>query len=175
MKLRWKRGIAVLLTAVMLLSMPGGLELTAAAVETVQEAEQSAVQLADNEYELTFASYGQTVTGYTGTPVDVVVPDGVTAIGSGAFQSCESLISITLPDSVETLEASAFSGCTALESVTFAKRRHQLGVQNIPEQRADHGHLSRGYDGSAGGAVYGERFGIRGDSRRSAVHWPLIV
>lgn len=127
MKLRWKRGIAVLLTAVMLLSMPGGLELTAAAVETVQEAEQSAVQLADNEYELTFASYGQTVTGYTGTPVDVVVPDGVTAIGSGAFQSCESLISITIPDSVETLEASAFSGCTALESVTFGSGLKTIG------------------------------------------------
>ena len=75
MKLRWRRGIAALLSAVMLLSMPGGLEFTAAAVESTQEAEQSAVQLVDNEYELIFTNFGRTVASYTGTPVDVTVPD----------------------------------------------------------------------------------------------------
>ena len=97
MKLRWRRGIAALLSTVMLLSMPGGLELTAAAVESAQETEQSAVQLVDNEYELTFTNSGRTVASYTGTPVDVTVPDGVTTIGGATFQNCQSLRLISVP------------------------------------------------------------------------------
>ena len=122
MKLRWRRGIAALLSAVMLLSMPGGLELTAAAVESAQEAEQSAVQLVDNEYELTFTNSGRTVAGYTGTPVDVTVPDGVTTIGGATFQNCQSLRSITLPASVTSISRYAFDSCSNLQTVTFAAR-----------------------------------------------------
>ena len=122
MKLRWRRGIAALLSAVMLLSMPGGLELTAAAVESAQETEQSAVQLVDNEYELTFTNSGRTVAGYTGTPVDVTVPDGVTTIGGATFQNCQSLRSITLPASVTSISRYAFDSCSNLQTVTFAAR-----------------------------------------------------
>lgn len=122
MKLRWRRGIAALLSTVMLLSMPGGLELTAAAVESAQETEQSAVQLVDNEYELTFTNSGRTVASYTGTPVDVTVPDGVTTIGGATFQNCQSLRSITLPASVTSISRYAFDSCSNLQTVTFATR-----------------------------------------------------
>ena len=115
MKLRWRRGIAALLSTVMLLSMPGGLELTAAAVESAQETEQSAVQLVDNEYELTFTNSGRTVASYTGTPVDVTVPDGVTTIEPNAFGRCENLSVISISKRTTEIADDAFPEHCVLE------------------------------------------------------------
>ena len=45
------------------------------------------------EYELIIKD--NVVVGYEGTPVDVVIPDGVTGIGNVAFRDCSTLTSIT--------------------------------------------------------------------------------
>ena len=82
MKLRWRRGIAALLSAVMLLSMPGGLELTAAATEAVQETTSKR----NSEYDLVMDTSGQTIVGYTGEPVNLVIPEGTVAIGANDFR-----------------------------------------------------------------------------------------
>ncbi len=50
----------------------------------------------------------------------VVIPEGVTSVGRGAFGNCTSLRSVSLPASLETIEENAFAGCTAIESVTYA-------------------------------------------------------
>lgn len=42
---------------------------------------------------------------------DLVIPDGVTFIGSYAFYSCESLTSVTLPNSVTSIGSCAFALC----------------------------------------------------------------
>ena len=47
------------------------------------------------------------------------IPDGVTTIGEGAFDNCDSLTSVTIPDSVTTIGASAFRSCNSLTSVTI--------------------------------------------------------
>lgn len=47
----------------------------------------------------------------------VVIPEGVTNIGSKAFAGCTGLASITIPNSVTSIEDRAFEDCTGLTSV----------------------------------------------------------
>lgn len=53
---------------------------------------------------------------------------GVTEIGEGAFDGCESLSTLTLPDTVKSIGESAFSRCTALRSVTVGG-----GIESLPK------------------------------------------
>ena len=57
---------------------------------------------------------------------DLVIPDGVTSIGSEAFAKYQYLTSVTIPDSVETIGWGSFSGCDNLTKVTLGN-----GVTNI--------------------------------------------
>ena len=59
----------------------------------------------------------------------VTIPDSVTSIGKGAFSYCKSLTSVTIPDSVTSIDYSAFFGCSSLTSVTIPD-----GVTSIGEQ-----------------------------------------
>ncbi len=47
----------------------------------------------------------------------VILPEGITTIGSHAFDNHADLTSITIPDSVESIGWCAFRGCTGLETV----------------------------------------------------------
>ncbi|MBQ3209478.1 MAG: leucine-rich repeat protein [Alistipes sp.] len=58
---------------------------------------------------------------------DLIIPDGVTKIGSYAFYNCDSLTSVTIPDSVTSIGGSAFSGCTSLTSVTMPDSVTSIG------------------------------------------------
>ncbi len=49
----------------------------------------------------------------------VTIPDTVTEIGDYAFAGCTGLTSIVIPDSVTAIGASAFQSCKNLESVTL--------------------------------------------------------
>lgn len=75
-------------------------------------------------YTLTYTSIDATTTkvsGYTGDPVDVVVPETyggrtVVEIGSGALSSCSTLVSISMP-SVITIKNNAFYDCDSLITI----------------------------------------------------------
>ena len=51
---------------------------------------------------------------------NLVIPDGVTSIGSRAFASCTGLTSVTIPNSVTSIGSSAFSSCKGLTSNDIA-------------------------------------------------------
>ena len=53
------------------------------------------------------------------TITDVIIEDGVTRIGDGAFYHCESLTSVTIPDSVISIGDSAFYYCKSLKSIVI--------------------------------------------------------
>ena len=58
----------------------------------------------------------------------VTIPDSVTSIGDMAFYYCSGLTSVTIPDSVTSIGASVFSGCSGLTSVTIGNSVTSIGA-----------------------------------------------
>ena len=57
----------------------------------------------------------------------VVVEEGVTSIGGGAFRYHSNLEGITLPESLETIGKSAFESCSSLEGITLPESLKTIG------------------------------------------------
>ena len=57
----------------------------------------------------------------------VTIPDGVTSIGDRAFSNCAGLTSMTIPDSVTSIGDGVFSGCSGLTSVTIPDSVTSIG------------------------------------------------
>ena len=77
-----------------------------------------------------------TVSGYTGTATELVIPAEVTngsvtykvtAIGTGAFGGNSTLTSITIPEGVTGIAYYAFAGCTSLTNVTIPEGVTYIG------------------------------------------------
>ena len=108
-------------------SGPQPVLLAAASAETGTDG----LQYSYNDEDLT-----ATVSGYTGTATEVVIPAEVThedktykvtAIGYSAFWNNSTLTSITIPEGVTRIEAFAFDSCTSLKSVTIPEGVTYIG------------------------------------------------
>ena len=66
---------------------------------------------------------------YYGEGKDVVIPDGVTAIGERAFCVLESLHSVVIPESVQSIGMRAFRECRNLQSVQIPKSLRNIGTE----------------------------------------------
>ena len=53
---------------------------------------------------------------------EVVLPEGLTSIGDGAFQGCDNLEAIHIPASVTSIGARAFHHCSHLTSITVDQK-----------------------------------------------------
>lgn len=85
--------------------------------------------LTDAEYELVYRidrcpdeRSALAVVGYRGAPVTVDVPEEwggmpVARIAQGAFQDCETLVSISMTDTIDDIGERAFAGCANLRHV----------------------------------------------------------
>ncbi|MBR1676301.1 MAG: leucine-rich repeat domain-containing protein, partial [Clostridia bacterium] len=60
--------------------------------------------------------------------INVVIPEGVTSIGSSAFEYCSSLTSIDIPSSVTSIGDWAFRSCSSLKSVKFGENSRLASI-----------------------------------------------
>ena len=57
----------------------------------------------------------------------VIIPEGVTEIGNFAFRSCENLQKVVAPESVRTIGRYAFADCGRLKNLTIPGRVKEIG------------------------------------------------
>ncbi len=86
----------------------------------------------DFSYSLNEDGITATITGYTGTKTDLIIPsiiDGykITSIGNSAFRSCSGLTSVSIPNSVTSIGGSAFRSCSGLTSVSIPNSVTSIG------------------------------------------------
>lgn len=67
------------------------------------------------------------LTGYEGPGGDVTVPEGVRAIGRGAFAGCDGLTGISLPETCREIQAHAFETCRELRRVLVPEGLLRIG------------------------------------------------
>ena len=65
--------------------------------------------------------------------INIIIPDSVTKIGDNAFTECNGLVSIAIPDSVTSIGEAAFSGCRNLRSVTIPDSVTSIGEKAFYE------------------------------------------
>jgi len=64
---------------------------------------------------------------YYGEGGEVIIPDGVTSIGYGAFWGCEELTSVVIPEGVTLISMYTFMDCVNLERVSFPESLTNIG------------------------------------------------
>ena len=85
-----------------------------------------------SEYTYSVIDNTVTITGFTGEPVFIDIPDTidgcrVTEIRDNAFYECDTLKNITIPATVEKIGHHAFYACSALESIVIPDSEIGMG------------------------------------------------
>ncbi len=67
------------------------------------------------------------LTGYFGSAKNIILPNGITAIGQDAFFNNENINSVVIPEGVDKIEDGAFWMCTNLKSVVLPSTIQKIG------------------------------------------------
>ena len=73
------------------------------------------------------------VTAYFGRMKDIILPEGVIAVGKNAFVFKTHITSVALPEGIEVVEEGAFWSCTALKSIVFPRTLRELGKKALSQ------------------------------------------
>lgn len=84
-------------------------------------------QLNDNIASSDFQVEKTVLKKYLGKDNHVLVPDGITVIGDGAFKNHKEIISITLPDNIIAIGHYSFFGCKKLTSIELPDTLTSIG------------------------------------------------
>lgn len=67
-----------------------------------------------------------TLTDYFGDEKDIILPDGITAVGDSVFLTSD-ITSVVIPEGVETIESDAFFSCQVLKEVVLPSTLKKIG------------------------------------------------
>ena len=76
-----------------------------------------------------FVIEGSVLVDYVGDTAEIVIPEGVTEIGSSAFSDHEEIVSVDFPSSLEVVGAGAFRGCAGITELDLPEGLRELGSQ----------------------------------------------
>lgn len=68
----------------------------------------SSVEYLDTQYKVTDIGFRAFINSKI---TSIIIPEGVTKLGSSCFEGCSSLVGINIPEGVTKLGSSCFSGC----------------------------------------------------------------
>lgn len=139
-----KRGITVLLTGILALTLVGSggkaqptqsqaqSATTQSTTPSTKVQDQPANKESDFAYTLITNGKSAVITKYKGAGGAVIIPNTlggapVTSIISDAFSGYTGLTSITIPQGVTSIGNDAFSGCTGLTSISLPQGVTSIG------------------------------------------------
>lgn len=93
-----------------------GLGIAGASLQLPERADIGVVRAAQADFDIDDKG---TLIKYNGTDSDVVIPDGVTAIGEYAFFCCENVTAVNIPNSVTSIGEYAFGSCKSLTDINL--------------------------------------------------------
>ncbi|MBQ7972350.1 MAG: leucine-rich repeat protein [Lachnospiraceae bacterium] len=101
--------------------------------ESTEEPDKTEVTQVPEGLEYTIANEEVTITKYTGTVTDIVIPDVIEGcyvrkIGASAFLNNKVIRKVTISDNVKQISGSAFRNCDALEEVIIGDGVEQIGA-----------------------------------------------
>lgn len=122
-KKSWKRLVALVLSVTMLVPSQAAYATEGQAEESGMEAYAESRAADEDGFEIEDGVLKK----YTGTAMEVVIPEGVEIIGRSAFNGYKNLKSVTIPEGVQVIGNFAFSGCNNLTGVQIPDSVIRIG------------------------------------------------